>query len=209
MALEDLTGTDKFVDDFIKTNPTGTDPKNQGDDHIRGIKNVLLNQFPNLTAAVTSDATELNLLDGRSMASSGLVIDNFPTGTAMLFPQAAAPVGWTQSVTYDNHMLRVIATAGGGTGGTDSPILNNKVPSHNHTFTTDSGGAHTHTFDAGRGGTGAPEYAPSLLSQVKDRTWPVNSGGTHTHTGTSNANGSASNWAPKYIDTLVATKDAP
>lgn len=208
MALEDLTGTDKFIDDFINTNPTGTDPKNQGDDHLRGIKNVLLNQFPNLTAAVTSDATELNLLDGRSLAGSGLVIDNFATGTAMLFPQAAAPTGWTQSVTYDNHMLRVIATAGGGTGGTDSPILNDKVPSHNHTFTTDSGGTHSHTLPGGNGNQ-SDTGDTTFRTQTTNDTRTTNSAGAHTHAGTSNANGSASNWSPKYIDTIVATKDAP
>ena len=205
MALEDLTGPDKFIDDFVNTNPTGTDPKNQGDDHLRGIKNVLLNTFPNINAAVTSNPTELNLLDGRTMAGSGLVIDNFATGTLIPFPQASAPTGYTQNLTLTNHMLRVVATTGGGTGGTDSPILNDKVPSHTHSFTTDSGGAHTHTIDTGKNVNGSGN---SNFGLVND-TISTNSGGVHTHTGTTNANGSASNWTPQYVDTIVCSKDAP
>jgi len=42
MGLE--TGT--YVSDLIATNPPGTDPKSQGDDHLRLIKGVLLNTFP-------------------------------------------------------------------------------------------------------------------------------------------------------------------
>ena len=48
MALEDLTGT-KYIDALNSANPVGaTDAKNQGDDHMRGIKNVLKNTFPNI-----------------------------------------------------------------------------------------------------------------------------------------------------------------
>lgn len=54
-----------YVSDLVPTNPIGaTDPKSQGDDHIRNIKLALKQTFPNLSAAVTSDPTELNLLDG-------------------------------------------------------------------------------------------------------------------------------------------------
>lgn len=54
-----------YISDLVPTNPIGaTDPKSQGDDHIRNIKLALKNTFPNLSAAVTSDATELNYLDG-------------------------------------------------------------------------------------------------------------------------------------------------
>ncbi len=64
MALEDLTGVDKFIDDLVNTNPAAGDNPREGDDHIRGVKNVLLNTFPNVDAAVTADATELNRIDG-------------------------------------------------------------------------------------------------------------------------------------------------
>lgn len=59
-------------------------------------------------------------------------------GTKTVFFQAAAPTGWTQITddTATNRMLRVVNTAGGGNGGSHSPILNNVVPSHTHGFTT-------------------------------------------------------------------------
>lgn len=63
MALEDLTGT-KYIDSLNSSNPTATDSKSEGDDHIRGIKNVLKTTFPGVSGAVTATHTELNRLDG-------------------------------------------------------------------------------------------------------------------------------------------------
>ena len=42
MSLEVFTGN---IADLVPTNPAGTDPKSQGDDHIRGIKFTLLETF--------------------------------------------------------------------------------------------------------------------------------------------------------------------
>ena len=50
MALEDLTGT-KYIDDLVATNPAAGDNVSEGDDHIRGIKNVLKTTFPNIDGA--------------------------------------------------------------------------------------------------------------------------------------------------------------
>ena len=63
MALEDLTGT-KYLDDLNSSNPAAGDDVSEGDDHIRGIKNVLKLTFPNIDAAVNATPTELNLIDG-------------------------------------------------------------------------------------------------------------------------------------------------
>lgn len=63
MALEDLTGT-KYIDSLNSSNPTATDGVSEGDDHLRGIKNVLKLSFPAVSGAVTSTHTELNILDG-------------------------------------------------------------------------------------------------------------------------------------------------
>lgn len=65
MALNDLTGVDKFIDDFSSVDPEATDKANQIGHWLRGIQNVLLNQFPNLTAAATPTAVELNHLVGQ------------------------------------------------------------------------------------------------------------------------------------------------
>lgn len=54
-----------FIDSLVSANPVGTTSKvKELDNHIRGIKNVLLNQFPNLDAAVNGTPTELDRLVG-------------------------------------------------------------------------------------------------------------------------------------------------
>jgi len=66
MPLEDLVGADKFISNLNKNNPDGsTDYGASLDDHLRGIKNVLLNTFPYLTGAVNATQGELNSLAGR------------------------------------------------------------------------------------------------------------------------------------------------
>lgn len=60
MALEDLTGSSKFISNLVASNPAGPDDRREGDDHIRGVKNVLKNSFPAITGAVTVTHTQLN-----------------------------------------------------------------------------------------------------------------------------------------------------
>lgn len=175
---------------------------------------------------------------------------SMPVGTRMTFAQASAPVGWSQ-VTDDsatNRMLRVVNTAGAGTGGSNSPILMNVVPSHTHTFTTgnnnvdhyhgvsfvsggmNSNATHSHTvtggfsnnflqYSAGGGGNlSAPAGSLVLGSSATAATANIdhthnivgNTGGTsatHVHSGTSDANASASNWTPRYLDLIVCQKN--
>jgi len=63
MALEDLTGT-KYIDDLNSSNPAAGDNVSEGDDHIRGIKNVLKTTFPSIDGAITATDTEINYVDG-------------------------------------------------------------------------------------------------------------------------------------------------
>ena len=57
MGLE----TFNFIDSLVVANPIGaTDPKSQGDDHLRGIKVVLTNSFPSFTGAMTLTHTQLS-----------------------------------------------------------------------------------------------------------------------------------------------------
>ena len=73
MGLETAT----YISQLVDTNPTSSDPVSQGDDHLRLIKEVLQAQFTTLgTAAVTTTAAELNLLDGVTTLA--------PEGTAVL-----------------------------------------------------------------------------------------------------------------------------
>ena len=150
-----------------------------------------------------------------------------PVGTRMPFAQASAPTGWTQAVTdkEDNRMLRVVKTTGGGVAGTSSPILNNVVPSHTHTFTTGTESAshthgitdpgHTHSVPQGTTlGAGANAMIATAFTGnniVSTASVTGISLGTesalHTHSGTSASNGSAANWTPRYIDMIICAKN--
>lgn len=54
MGLEVFTGK---VSDLVETNPPGTDPKSQGDDHLRGIKKTLIGQSINMQIGQNTDPT--------------------------------------------------------------------------------------------------------------------------------------------------------
>lgn len=153
----------------------------------------------------------------------------FPSGTRMPFAQAAAPTGWTQDVSdaADNRMLRVVKTAGGGTNGTHSPIINNVVPAHTHGFTTGNESAsHTHAVnDPGHTHPGGESDLQNLIGgeygayvrlnyQPQTRTGTAMTGislsgqsSSHTHTGSTDNGSSATDWKPRYIDMIICTRN--
>ena len=211
MGLE----TGSTISSFITSNPTSSDPVNQGDDHLRLIKSVLQAQFPGsgglgYATAITTTEAELNALHGFTNVG-------FASGTRMPFAQAAAPTGWTQDASdnANNRMLRVVNTAGNGIGGSASPILNNTVPSHTHIFT---GTGHTHTDSGHTHGTGlvvgvgfagggfslfnTTQTFPGLLTNPSYANLS-----TVTAGGTNSANAGASDWSPRYIDMIICAKN--
>ena len=68
MALE--VGT--YLDDLDISNPAATDGIGQADDHIRLIKKVLKNTFPNITGPVLGSQSEFNLIDGVTSTTAEL-----------------------------------------------------------------------------------------------------------------------------------------
>lgn len=56
MPLESVT----HISDLVATNPTSTDPKSEGDNHLRNIKTALKTDFPNISGPVTKTHTQLN-----------------------------------------------------------------------------------------------------------------------------------------------------
>lgn len=92
MGLE--TGT--FISDLNANNPVGaTDPKSQGDDHIRLIKSTMLNTFPNITGAMNASHTELNNLVGVTgkTGTGNIVLSDSPTLTGTLMTGAITASG--------------------------------------------------------------------------------------------------------------------
>lgn len=102
MGLE----TSTYVDGLNIANPAATDGLAQADDHIRLIKTVLKNTFPNLTGAVTATQANLNnttaipstLTDlGISDGSNGMVLTTDGSGN---FSFVALPAGTTDTNYY-------------------------------------------------------------------------------------------------------------
>ncbi|MGB7801021.1 hypothetical protein [Buttiauxella sp.] len=56
--------TPQYIDTLVPEWPTGADPLNAGDDHIRVIKQVLKNTFPALAAPMLADANNINGITG-------------------------------------------------------------------------------------------------------------------------------------------------
>ena len=139
MGLE----TGDYISDLVETNPLGTDPVSQGDDHIRLIKSILKSQFPNLDAAVTATPDELN--------SGGV-----PTGSIIALGGPTPPTGWLAcdgtaiSRTTYADLFNVIGTGwGAGDGSTtfNLPDLAGRVLAQVSTETIgDTFGDDTHTL---------------------------------------------------------------
>lgn len=66
-------------------------------------------------ARLTANGIDFDLLDPNNKITS--FYWQYPAGTKKVFYQAAAPVRWTQDTSSNNRALRVVNSAGGGTGG--------------------------------------------------------------------------------------------
>lgn len=79
MSLE----TGNYIKDLLDTNPEGTDPKSQGDDHLRLIKHVLKTQFAGLTQGVgiAGKESDFNALTG---ICGNRLANNIDSGTSQV-----------------------------------------------------------------------------------------------------------------------------
>jgi hypothetical protein len=119
-------------------------------------------------AIADTDAVTKQQLDD---IAGGVVFD-VPSGTVMVFYQAAAPFGWTQSTAHNDKALRVVAGVGGGSGGTHGLTAPpSQAHAHAETVHVHVGGAHTH----GAGGTtGAVQLTESQIpSHTHNYTYTV------------------------------------
>ena len=102
MALE--TGT--YISDLVATNPTASDAKSQGDDHIRLLKSTVKATFPNVTGAVTATHTQLNTVPNLAPIAS-------PTFTG--FPAApTATLGTSTTQLATTAFVQAAALAASG-----------------------------------------------------------------------------------------------
>jgi len=105
MGLETAT----YIDQLVGTNPTGTDDKNQGDNHLRLIKDVLQNQFPSLgEVAVAATATELNYMSGVSSSLQAQIDTKAPIASPTFTGTVTAP---TLNVTGNSTITGNVSAA--------------------------------------------------------------------------------------------------
>jgi microcystin-dependent protein len=170
-------------------NPTGTDNKNQGDDHIRNIKKAIKDQFSGISGdsgsgAVTATAAELNKLDGCTATTANL---NALTGITDLY-DVIYPVGCIYESTSSTNPSTLFtgtnwSSFGQGkmlvgldpndadfnstndTGGSKTVTLTEaQMPSHDHadTFATSSAGSHNHGHTLGTNTAGTHKHGSNL-----------------------------------------------
>lgn len=171
MALESAT----YINNLNASNPASSDSLKEADDHIRLIKQVIKNTFPNITGAITATQDRLNA-------------DPFPVGGIVMWSGSIAtiPTGWTLcngvtvprsdgtgTVTPPDLRNRFIVGAGdsyavAATGGANTVTLTtNEIPSHNHSLSLSgsigAAGAHNHSVND-------PGHAHTVALPSSDRT---------------------------------------
>ena len=203
-----------FISDLVTTNPTGADDRSTSDDHHRVIKTALQNSFPNINGAVTASLAEINKLDGlqatqteldflagRTLAGTGNVIDNFATGTAMLFQQSTAPSGWTKLTVHNDKALRIVTGTAGDGGITNFSTVFTRSETDGHALTVAELATHSHGISPPVAGN--VDGSNNLVggnggSVLVSGTQNTGSGDAHVH---------AIDIRVKYVDAILASKD--
>ena len=173
--------------------------------------------LPTTTVAFASSATEAEfktfLNDFRNYVSymlgaTGLpadsIVGGIPSGTTMLFAQAAAPTGWTKQTTHNDKSLRVVSGSGGGSGGVQafstvfgrtavdwSSLSIAQLAAHTHNITVQKN-ASTLTGDLVRG---APNDTDGTVA------------GGALSTGSNAAHSHGLDLRVQYVDVIICLKD--
>lgn len=123
----------------------------------------------------------------------------FPSGTAMLFAQTAAPTGWTKSTTHNDKALRVVSgtASSGGTYTFSSTFANGNTGAF--TLSTSEMPSHSHNLygNSTNAGGGYPYFGGTAAS-VGVATNAQGGGGSHSH---------GLSLAVQYVDVIIATKN--
>lgn len=196
MALENAS----YVNQLDPSNPRSTDSVAQADDHMRLIKNVLVQTFPNINQPVTSTAAALSAVTEGNLVPTGMIamwsgaVDAIPAGWALCDGTSGRPdlrnrfiLGWGTATVGTSGGSSTSGAGGGHThamdtqgahshgGATGSTALTlAQLPSHTHTYSAPSGSA----FELGTGYTGTS----GIESITSANSGASGSGNGHTHT---------------------------
>jgi hypothetical protein len=158
-----------------------------------------------VATTLTVNQTELFVTDVDTAGMTAVIqtqSPEFASGTALLFPQAAPPSGWTIDATINDRVLTVSNSSGGGTGGSwtisgltvgNTTLTLAQIPAHTHTYTATKDGNRT----VANGGNTANDGTNTGTASGS-----AGSGGSHTHTMA--ADGA---WRPLYYNVIRATKN--
>ena len=168
---------------------------------------------------------------GRITAAANGNTSDFASGTNLLFYQAAAPTGWVQNTAINDQAVRIVGTAGGGSGGTvpfstlfeststytgsltitsgqvgDTTLTVAQLASHTHAATATN--PYAYAFgQSGRSGGGANVVQDFYLTSGITVS-PEGGDASHTHTlvGVVAGGNFTSNFDLDYIDVIICAK---
>src|SRR5688572_7135383 len=165
-----------------------------------------------------------SLLIADTSNGTRIAAGTFATGTAMLFAQTTAPVGWTKSSSYNQHALRVVSGSASSGGTVDfttafasQPVAGTvgntaltiaQMPLHGHPFRIDA--VSGSDIDPSGGFTmsdnsdaNTPAFSGTPTATAGQQIGGTGGGEAHTHSFT----GTAINLAVRYLDVILAIKD--
>jgi len=121
MGIENPTPT--YIDDLVATDPTATDPLSQADDHIRNIKRVLKQTFPNITGPVTKTQAQLDSTHAAtadSATTAGTCTGNAATATSAGTCTGNAATATSAGTCTGNAATATTATTATNAGNADT-----------------------------------------------------------------------------------------
>jgi hypothetical protein len=182
--------------------------------------NVILGNGTSAVQFVAPSTTGNVLTSDGTTWTSAAAGGGIPSGTVMMFFQAAAPTGFTQIITQNNKALRVVSGAGGGTGGSVAftTAFASQTPSGTVSVSGSAGSTTlsipqipSHSHQAGNSTPRSSGPAPVRSTAATGiATGNAGGGGSHNHPLTissSTFSGNAINLAVQYIDVIIASKD--
>ena len=162
------------------------------------------------------------------LAAGAIVTPSVPSGSIMPFYQASAPTGWVQNTiaSLDDRAIRIVTTAGGGTGGTiNFSTLFSPTSTYSGTVTITSGqvgnttlttaqlASHSHLLNRTISTLGSQTMNSSYLAAGTNPAGPesVQSAGSsqsHTHSliGVAAGGNFVSDFGVKYVDMILCIK---
>ena len=167
--------------------------------------------LPTTTVAFASSATEAEfktfLNDFRDYVSymlgaTGLpadsIVGGIPTGSKVLFAQAAAPTGWTKDTTHNDKSIRVVSGTGGGSAGSVAfSTVFGRTATDGSSLSIAQLAAHTHSGSLG-GSSSTGGYLTASTGKIITSSGSAGSGSTHSH---------GLDLRVQYVDVIICTKN--